>query len=160
MVFVTLGNQDFQFKRLMEAVEKAVLEGVITSEVVAQIGHTKFDSDKIRTIRFLSKNEFDEYMKNAEFIITHCGTGSIINGIRNQKKVIVAARQKKFGEHIDDHQLELLEAFTHKKYIIPLNENLSDLNEKIEKLDEIQLEKYYSNTEKFNERLISRINQF
>lgn len=157
MVFVTLGNQDFQFSRLLKAVERAIDNGVITSDVVAQIGHTEFESDKLKTRKFLSKDEFDNFIAQSEFIITHAGTGSIINGIRNHKKVIVAARRKKFGEHIDDHQLELLEAFGKKKYIIPLNKELTDLEEKVKNLNSILLENYVSNTVEFNKHLINII---
>lgn len=159
MVFVTLGNQDFQFKRLMEAVEKAVNEGTITSDVIAQVGHTEFESNKMKIVEFLSKEEFDNYIAQSEYVITHAGTGSIINGIRNQKKVIVAARQKKYGEHIDDHQLELLEAFGKKKYIIPLNKELTNLEEKIHNLDTILIDNYVSNTVEFNKQLINIIHQ-
>lgn len=157
MVFVTIGNQDFQFTRLLQAVEKAILNGVIKQEVIVQSGHTRFESECMRLVPFMGKEEFDAHVKNASFIITHAGTGSIINGLRNNKKLLVAARQSKFGEHIDDHQFEILNAFSQSKFIIPLDLDLNDLESKIKELEKYTLKTFISNTVPFNEELFSII---
>ena len=43
MIFVTLGTQDKQFKRLLEAVDKLD----INDKIIAQTGSTEFKSDKV-----------------------------------------------------------------------------------------------------------------
>ncbi len=40
-------------------------------------------------------------------VITHAGVGSILVTLMNGKRPIVVPRLARFGEHVDDHQLEL-----------------------------------------------------
>ena len=42
MIFITTGSRSFQFKRLLEAVEKAIEKGNITDKVFAQIGSSDY----------------------------------------------------------------------------------------------------------------------
>lgn len=159
MIFITLGTQSFNFSRLLRVVETAINNGILKGKVIAQIGDNKFKSEQIQCIPFLDKKTFNKYMEDAEFIISHAGTGSIITALKKKKKVVVAPRLKKYGEHIDDHQLEILEAFAKLNLIIPLDKDLSDLEEKIIKIDQYKLSIYESNTLEFNNQLINIINQ-
>lgn len=159
MVFVTIGNQDFQFTRLLNAVESAVKENFINEEVVVQSGYTIFQSSFMKVVPFLSKEDFEHHIIQSSYIISHAGTGSIINGLRHNKKLIVAARLKKFSEHIDDHQVEILEAFSFKKHIIPINLDISDLNSLITNLDQYEIKPFISNSDNFNKQLSSIINK-
>jgi len=157
MIFITLGTQNFNFSRLLKAVESAINNGVLNGKVIAQIGNNNFDSEHIQCIPFLDKETFNEYMENAEFIISHAGTGSIITALKKGKKVLVAPRLKKYEEHIDDHQLEILAAFTKLNLIIPLKQDLSDLEEKIIDINQYNLDSYQSNTSVFNKKLTELI---
>ncbi|MFD1952811.1 glycosyltransferase [Paenibacillus thailandensis] len=73
----------------------------------------------------------DRYFDQSDLIITHSGTSSIIKGLKKGKKIIVVPRQKKFDEHIDDHQLEIAMMFE-KKGFIEVVYNINDLAQKIE----------------------------
>lgn len=158
MIFITLGTQNFNFSRLLLAVEAAINNGVLKGKVIAQIGNNKFDSEHIQCIPFLDKESFNRYMEEAEFIISHAGTGSIITALKKQKKVLVAPRLNKHREHIDDHQLEILEAFAKLNLIIPLKKDLSDLEQKITDINQYKLDSYKSNTLAFNRNLTDLIN--
>ena len=153
MIFVTLGTQNFNFIRLLEAVEKAIENGVIQEKVIAQIGNNKFHSVKIDCIPFLGKESFNTYMDEANFVISHAGTGSIISALKKRKKIIVGARLAEFGEHIDDHQLEILDTFAKMDLIIPLNRDLEDLEEKIITVQDYDLNIFVSNSKNFNSNL-------
>lgn len=157
MVFVTVGTQNFNFTRLLNAVEEAVKKDVIREKVIAQIGHNKFDSEYFTCIPFLKKEEFNKHISRARFVISHGGTGSLISALKLEKKIIVAPRLARYDEHIDDHQLEIIEVFTRQNLIIPLKEDLSDLEEKIKTIDSYNLNTYQSNTKKFNKNLINLI---
>ena len=126
MIFVTLGTQDKQFVRLIEAVNKIDTD----EQIVAQVGSTNCSKlklrDNIKIYDYLSDNEFDKYMNNARIIITHAGVGTIIKGLKLNKTMIVAARLKKYKEHVNDHQLQILDNFSKEGYIIPLH-NFEDL---------------------------------
>ena len=44
MILVTLGTQDKQFKRLLDAVEEQINLKNIKDKVIVQAGHTKYES--------------------------------------------------------------------------------------------------------------------
>ena len=88
MILVTLGTQDKQFTRLIKLVEDEVSKGNIDDEVIVQAGLTKYKSNKIKIFDFINSDEFDNYMKSADLIITHGGVGSILSGLKRNKKII------------------------------------------------------------------------
>ncbi|WP_282054002.1 glycosyltransferase [Maribacter luteus] len=157
MIFITLGNQNFQFSRFLEKIEQLVLSQVINGEVIAQIGHTDFQSSLIKTIDFLPMDKFNEYVEQSDYVISHAGTGSLISCLRKEKGVISGARLKKYNEHIDNHQVEILEAFSNKNFILGLKEDFSDFEEKIGLINTFIPEKFKSNNGSFNDRLIEII---
>lgn len=157
MIFITLGNQNFQFERLLKKVENLILKGIITDKVVAQVGYTRFKSKYIQSIDFLSKEDFINYIEKSDFVISHAGTGSIISCITRNKKVIVAPRLKKYQEHIDNHQLEILQAFASKKLILGLHQEFLDFEDKVLSIKSFDVEKFVSNNNSFNQSLIDII---
>ena len=145
MVLVTLGTQDKEFPRLLEEVEKLIDKGIITEEVVAQIGSTNYSSDKMKLIDYLSRNELLTFIKNSEYIITHGGVGTIIDSLNLGKKVIAVPRLKEYKEHVNDHQLEIVNEFSKLGYIL----DGSNLEQAIFKLDNFIPNKYESNNQNF-----------
>ncbi len=150
MIFVTLGTQDKKFPRLLEAVEKVKID----EKIIAQIGSTDFESKKIELHKFMSKEEFDNYMKEARVIISHAGVGTIIEGLKLNKKMIVAARKKEYKEHVNNHQEQILKTFSDKGFILPLND-FNDLQELIEM--DFTPKEFKSNIKKFNKNLKEEI---
>ncbi len=61
---------------------------------------------------FFDKLELERMYEQASLIICQAGVGSIMLGPRQKKKVISIARLAKFDEHIDGHQLEILDVFS------------------------------------------------
>lgn len=125
MVLVLLGTQNNDFTRLLKAVQENIDNKVIEDEVVVQAGFTKFDSRDMKIFDFIDKEKLFELIDKADFIITHGGVGSIIASLKKGKKVIVVPRQKKYGEHVNNHQLQIAKKFEHDgyvKYALDLNE--------------------------------------
>ena len=77
MILILLGTQDAPFTRILNEVEKNILNGKIKDEVIAQKGSTKFSSDLIKTFDFIPKEEMQKLIKRADLIITHGGVGTI-----------------------------------------------------------------------------------
>ena len=130
MILVLLGTHELPFPRLIEQVKQSIDNGVITGRVVIQSGHTKIEShENIDAYKFISFEEIQKLYEEADLIITHGGTGSIISGIKLGKKVIAVPRLSKYNEHNDDHQKEIVEAFATKGYILKCYEedSLSDI---------------------------------
>ena len=154
MIFVTLGTQDKTFPRLLEAVEQIDTE----QEIIMQVGSTEFKTKKknIKIYKYLSPKKFNEYMIKAEVIITHAGVGTIIQGLKLHKKMIVAPRLKKFKEHVNDHQMQILQTFSESGYILPLND-FSQLDKLLKK--KFTPKKFVSNNERFINKLDVEINK-
>lgn len=148
MIFVTLGSQKFQFNRLLEAIDSLIAAGAITEEVFAQTGYSDYVPAHYAYRKFLDGTEFREKMKQADTVITHGGTGAIISAVREHKTVIAVPRQAAFGEHVDDHQKEIVREFGELNYIQPCM-NVSDLGEALIQAGQKTFSEYHSNTGRF-----------
>ena len=57
MILVTLGTQDNSFERLLKEIEHLIETGIIQEKVIVQAGNTKFESNKMKIIDFVSQKE-------------------------------------------------------------------------------------------------------
>ncbi len=122
MIFVAVGTQKFQFNRLLSALDELKKDQLLQEEIFAQIGHSDYLPQNHRYKDFLSKDEFDDNVKKCDLLITHSGVATIMAGLEYNKPVIVVPRLAKYGEHVDDHQLEIAEAFSRQKYVMMCGE--------------------------------------
>lgn len=148
MILVLLGTQNNSFHRLLEEVEKCINKNILNDEVVVQGGYTKYSSNKMKILDFIPSNQFNDLLNKANLIITHGGVGSITSAIKMGKKVIAVPRLKKFSEHVNDHQIQIVEAFNKSGYLKGLF-NIEDLENTIKNIDSFTPNKYISNTENF-----------
>ncbi len=146
MIFVTLGTQDKVFERLLKDIDHEIIKGNIKDKVIVQAGFTKYNSKNMVVFDLLDKDEFDKYIQECDLLITHGGVGSILTGLKNNKKVIAAPRLAKYNEHINDHQKEIIEKFSMAGYILPYNEG-DDLGKTIKASQKFKPNKYVSNTD-------------
>ena len=147
MILVTLGTQHQEFTRLLDYIE----EIKIKDEIIVQAGYTKYKSKKMKIFDFIDYDKMNEYVKKADLIITHGGTGSITGPLKEGKKVIACARLAKYGEHVDDHQTEIVDVFSDEGYILKLD----DL---IKKIKTFKPKEFKSKTKNFIKKLTSEIN--
>ncbi len=146
MYFITLGSQKFQFNRLLIEVDKLIEKGLITCNVFAQIGHSDYTPRNFQYERFLEREKFIQMEENAEVVITHGGTGAIIGAVKKGKKVLAVPRLARYGEHVDDHQLQLLSEFE-KMNIIGVCYDLEHLHKCLNDILTKKLDNYKSNTD-------------
>ena len=109
MILVLLGTQNNSFHRLLEEIEKNIKDGTIKEKVIVQAGYTKFQSQYMEIFDLIPKEQLEQYQSQADLIITHGGVGSIITSIRKRKKVIAVPRKHEFEEHVNNHQIEIIE---------------------------------------------------
>lgn len=133
MIFVCVGSRDYQFDRLIMEIDDLAKNELKDCKIFAQIGSSTYIPKNIEYKRYLSKEEFDDYQKKASLIISHAGTGALVNAIKMGKKVISVPRRKTFGEHIDDHQLQISTALSNEKYLLEVIE-IKDLLSKIHEI--------------------------
>ncbi|MEM4214992.1 MAG: glycosyltransferase [Candidatus Pacearchaeota archaeon] len=124
MIFVTVGTDIHSFSRLIDYVEKLKQMKIIKEKIIIQYGYTKIKRKikGITYIDFIPLKKFNYYLKNANFIISHGGLGNLLQAIKFRKKVIAVPRLKKFNEHKNDHQLELVKQLAKEKKILFAND--------------------------------------
>lgn len=132
MIFVTVGTQPNGFERCLKEVVKLIDEFEIKDDIIAQIGHTNFNTTKFKTIKFIGEVEYEKLISAADIVITHAGSGAIFKGIAHGKKIIAMARLHEFNEMVDNHQLELVEKLAQDGYIINGSYSLTDAWKNIE----------------------------
>jgi len=148
MILVTLGTQDKEFSRLLKKIDKLIDAGMIKDKVIVQAGYTNYQSSNMEIFDMTSKEELEALMKKADLIITHGGVGSILGALAYQKKVIAVPRLKKYKEHTNDHQKQIVKKFEESSYILAAKD-LSKLDKVIEKSKTFKPKKYQSNRDNF-----------
>ncbi|MBN9692881.1 MAG: hypothetical protein J0M24_21760 [Verrucomicrobia bacterium] len=104
MLFLTIGTL-FGFDRLVKAVDLAIAQGQIQEEVFAQIGPGEYRPKHMKHTEVLAKDAFEDVISRSTGLISHAGIGSINAALKYHKPMVVLPRLKRFGEHVNDHQL-------------------------------------------------------
>lgn len=105
MIFITVGTHEQPFNRLLKSIDRLVENKVITEKIVAQIGFSTYEPQHYEWEKLYSFEKMNEFVRTARIVITHGGPSSFIMPLQIGKIPIVVPRQKKYGEHINDHQL-------------------------------------------------------
>jgi UDP-N-acetylglucosamine transferase subunit ALG13 len=134
MIFVVLGTWEMPFTRPLVEIEEAARRGLLPQPIVVQSGKTSYASPYLKLVPFFGKEELEQMYERAALVICQAGVGSIMLGLRKQKKVIAIARLSEFDEHIDDHQLEILNVFSQSGAVLPWvgNGDLSGVLRRVE----------------------------
>jgi UDP-N-acetylglucosamine transferase subunit ALG13 len=144
MVLVTVGTQKQEFDRLFDIIRNS--KELKKENLVIQRGYTKCNNSKrIKAFDFISLEKMEEYISEADLIISHGGVGTIFSAIKKGKKVIAIPRLAKYGEHINDHQIEICEALEKEGYILYYKDGIDNLDDLIKKVRKTEFEKYDSN---------------
>ncbi len=152
MIFVILGTQDKKFPRLLEEVEKLILDGTIQEKVIVQSGNTPYHSKVMEIYSSLSPKKFLSFMEQSDYIITHGGVGTILDALKMNKKIIAVPRRKEYKEHENNHQIQIVQKFNQEHYIIGCDE-VEDLKKKIAKVSTFKPKTYAFN----NDQMVSMI---
>ena len=109
MIFITVGNHNEGFERLLKKADELAKDKVI-EDVFIQTGYSDYQPRYCSHAPFVEFSEFQDLIKKSHIVITHGGSGTILDAILNNKQIIVVPRLKKFKEHTNDHQLQLTTA--------------------------------------------------
>ena len=93
----------------------------------------------------MDRNEFSSYINKSDVIITHGGTGAIMGALKKGKKVIAVPRLSEYGEHVDDHQLQIIEEFKELNLLYSCED--MDIEKALNIVKIKDFKKYKSNTE-------------
>ena len=147
MILVTLGTQDKNFVRLLEKIDQLINNGLIKDKVIVQAGFTKYNSENMEIFDLIPQDEFNDLMDKADIIITHGGVGNIISALEKNKKVIAVPRLAKYGEHINDHQTQIIAKFNVLGYIIGL-QDVDELDDAVKQIKKFKPKKFVHDNSK------------
>ena len=153
MIFVTVGTHEQPFNRLIEEIDRLKGEGVITDNVIIQKGYCTYEPKYCESHKLIGYDEMQQYLKDADIIITHGGPASFIAPLSMGKVPIVVPRQKEFDEHVNNHQVDFVRQIVDRNNILIPVYDINDLQDKILNYNSIvknMKENYQSNNKKFN----------
>lgn len=108
MIYVTVGTQ-LSFDRLVLSVDDWASRN--DQSVFAQVGPSDEYFTHISSSKFVSPEEADRRISEAELIVAHAGMGTIIAATQYGKPLIIMPRQFKLSEHRNDHQVSTAKRF-------------------------------------------------
>lgn len=123
LLFATVGAT-LPFDRLVDTIVELKAAGEIPEHVVLQVGvggRKPPAMDGVDVVETLPFDRVQQLLHDADIVICHGGTGSLITGLRAGCRVISMPRLFNKGEHYDDHQAEITEAFVARGLIWSAN---------------------------------------
>jgi UDP-N-acetylglucosamine transferase subunit ALG13 len=106
VIFATVGSHPtYRFQRLLDA-----LECVPGEDLVVQYGPGDPPPHPREAIDFMSFEQILEHMRRASAVISHAGVGTILCALEAGHVPVVMAREARFGETVDDHQVAFARA--------------------------------------------------
>jgi len=146
MIFVTLGTEKMQFKRLINWIEQALDERVINEEVFIQAGATQKEyvtkCKGVTQVDYIKYVEMKQNIEKASVIIGHCGVGTFLTITSLDRTPILVPRVGKLGEHLDEHQ-EMLAKRLERVFNIPIARSYEQLVELLKNgFDERKVKSY------------------
>lgn len=136
MIFVTVGSRNYQFDRLFRKLDELYEDGTLNEEMFAQVGTSSYQPLHYAYKDFITPEEFAQKVKESDIVVSHGASGSIMKALNAGKKVIAVTRLEKYGEHINDHQIQNNKAFSANGYVIMAALELNDLGECFRKIYE------------------------
>ena len=136
MIFVTVGSRNYPFDRLFKKLDMLYEDGTLSEEMFAQIGTSVYKPLHYDYKDFITPEEFTKKVEAASIVVSHGASGSIMKALNAGKKVIAVTRLEKYGEHINDHQIQNNEAFAKNGYVLMADLELHDLDECFKKIYE------------------------
>lgn len=156
MIFVTVGTHEQAFNRLIQKIDELKRDGLIKDEVIMQTGFSTYKPKYCKWKKLIPYQQMKQYVDEARIVITHGGPASFIMPLQVGKVPIVVPRQKKFDEHVNDHQLEFARNVAQRMGTIIPVEDVEEIGEVITEYDQIvngMGNGMQSNNRQFNKKL-------
>lgn len=158
MIFVTVGTHEQPFNRLIKYMDMLCAKGILQEEVQIQTGYSTYEPKHCTHQQFFPYAEIQRKYEEARIIITHGGPASFLPPLRMGKVPVVVPRQKRYHEHVNNHQLEFCEAVDQKYGNIILVEDIRKLGIVLLNYDELAA-KRKNNMTSNNQRFIKRFEE-
>jgi len=115
MILVITGTHDQDFSRLIKEADR--LASKSREKFIMQTGHSETIPEHAEQFDFADIEKMRSLIAKARVVITHGGIGSITDSLSHGKPTVVVPRRKMFGEHTNDHQLDITKEMERQKMI-------------------------------------------
>jgi UDP-N-acetylglucosamine transferase subunit ALG13 len=132
VIFVTVGTNEAAFDRLLVALDALPA----SASMLVQTGASNVPVTKARCVEFLPYDEVVTSMREATIVVTHAGVGSVLTALAAGKRPVVVPRLRRFGEAVDDHQVEFARQLA-PTGLIRVVEDLDELGAALTPSDEL-----------------------
>jgi UDP-N-acetylglucosamine transferase subunit ALG13 len=106
LILLSLGTHRQPFRRALDLIEPLALAG---NAVMVQHGSTtpRPELPNVSWVELMPFEELVAQMRVASSIVCHAGVGTIMTSLQAGHTPVVIPRQAQYGEHVDDHQLDI-----------------------------------------------------
>ena len=132
-ICVTVGTLSLQFDRLLRFLASV---GLRDCSGLIQFGGS--DAALLEPVRgnfntqaFVPDKELDHAIVMSHVVIAHAGIGSIIKANSLKRPLVLLPRLEKYGEHFDDHQLQIVEVIRYIPGIFVSDDSADDFRQKV-----------------------------
>lgn len=116
-IFCTVGNDTHRFDRLVTLAQK--ISDNLGYPILFQSGRNQYPQLRPTNISmpFLERDDFVKALNEAYVVITHGGAGTLSKIVNRRVKCIVIPRLRKYDEHVNSHQIEIVEKFSRNAWV-------------------------------------------
>jgi UDP-N-acetylglucosamine transferase subunit ALG13 len=114
MIFITFGTIPYPFDRLVDWIKIMLEDDVITEKIFIQHGSSDISAIEkhylVNASPIINLSEMNQIIDRASLIISHAGQGTTRKLAATNKSFAIVPRLSKYGEHVDDHQLQFAQS--------------------------------------------------
>lgn len=121
--FVSVGTHPTPFDRLLRSVDDASRAGILPRPLLAQIGPSSVRPAGDEVQATLTPTGVAERIERSAVVVCHAGAGIVSAALRAGRRPIVLPRRRRFGEHVDDHQVGMTAHMARLGLVISLDDH-------------------------------------
>jgi UDP-N-acetylglucosamine--N-acetylmuramyl-(pentapeptide) pyrophosphoryl-undecaprenol N-acetylglucosamine transferase len=124
--FAAVGTHVQPFDRLLEIVDDAVERHVLTEPVVVQTGVSGYQAKTFTGRPWMAPEEVEAAISRARYVVCHAGSGFISSALSAGRRPLVLPRLRSHGEHVDDHQLQIVRKLAEYGLVVPIGAQITE----------------------------------
>jgi UDP-N-acetylglucosamine transferase subunit ALG13 len=129
-IVVSLGTyRGYPFTRLVRRL-LAILPRA--TQVLWQTGDTDISEFGIDGHYAIPESELTEAMREADVVVAHAGVGTAVAAFEVGKCPLLVPRRFSFGEHVDDHQIQIAEELASRSLVVTVDADDVELEHLLE----------------------------
>jgi UDP-N-acetylglucosamine transferase subunit ALG13 len=152
LAVVTVGTV-LPFDRLVNGVASLSPKDDRPAHIVAQVGNGGVHPPGIEAKESMDFQEMSSLLQRAKVVFSHAGNGSLMSALQAGCRIVAMPRRADLGEHWDDHQREILNAFA-ARGVIEVAEEADELPAALQRA----LEKPAARARNDHSALMARLN--